>query len=61
MNWRFCVWSKRPMGTILDASAVGLPVRVFEDVVIIPVAGMGIFVWAEGGAGRLIINDAGAS
>ena len=46
-----------PTGETVTAAARALPVRVFEDLTIIPAAGQGIFVWSEDGVGELIIND----
>ena len=44
-------------GTPVVAGSPALPVRIFEDIAIIPAAGLNIFVWSEGGGGQLIIND----
>ena len=43
-------------GTTLTAASPALRVRSYEDVVIKPVSGQGVFVWAEDD-GLLIIND----
>ena len=44
-------------GTPVTSSSPALPVRVFEDLLIFPVAGQAIFVWSERGGGQLVIND----
>ena len=43
-------------GTPVTSASPALPVRVFEDLVIIPVTGQTVFVWSEDG-GLLVIND----
>ena len=44
-------------GSPPNADAIGLPVLPYEDLTIIPVSGLGVFIWEETGAGVLIIND----
>ena len=44
-------------GTAVTADSPALPVRVFEDLTIIPSTGQAIFVWSERGGGLLVIND----
>ena len=46
-----------PDGTTVAASDPALPVRIFEDVILIPKAGMAIFAWSENEESQLIIND----
>ena len=48
-----------PAGSPPDANAIGLPVLPFEDLIIVPVSAMGVYVWEPTGAGVLIINDVG--
>ena len=43
-------------GTPAFTASPALPVRVFEDLVISPKAGLSIFVWSED-AGTMVIND----
>ena len=43
-------------GTAVTTVSPALPVRVFEDVTIIPATGQAIFVWSDGD-GQLVIND----
>ena len=45
------------VGAAVTANSPALPVRVFEDLTIIPVTGQEIFVWSELGGGQLVIND----
>ena len=45
-----------PDATVVEASDNALPLRVFEDLTIIPASGQSIFVWSDDG-GQLIIND----
>ena len=44
------------VGAQVTANSPALPVRVFEDLLIIPVSGQAIFVWSER-SGQLVIND----
>ena len=44
-------------GTPVTASDPALPVRNYEDLVIVPVTGQSIFVWSERGGGQLAINE----
>ena len=46
-------------GTPVGVNSPALPVRVFEDCQILPVAGQSIFAWSERGGGQLVINDMG--
>ena len=46
-----------PDGTALTSSSQALLVRRFEDVVIVPASGEGIFVWSEAAGSTLVIND----
>ena len=46
-----------PTGTVVTAGDPALPVRIFEDVVIVPKTGMAIFAWSENDLSQLIIND----
>ncbi len=46
-----------PDATVVSASDPALPVRVYEDVTIVPKTGMAIFAWSENEASQLIIND----
>jgi hypothetical protein len=45
-----------PDGTTVAASDPALPVRIFEDVTIVPKTGMAIFAWSEDQESQLIIN-----
>ena len=51
-----CKVLEAPDAAVVDASDSALPIRVFEDLTIVPVAGQSIFVWSEDG-GQLVIND----
>ena len=44
-------------GTPVAVDSPALPVRVFEDCQIFPVAGQAIFAWSERGGGQFVIND----
>ena len=46
-----------PDGTTVAASDPALPVRIFEDVTIVPKTGLAIFVWSEDQESQLVIND----
>ena len=46
-----------PTGTVVTAGDPALPVRVYEDLTIIPKTGMAIFAWSENHSSQLIINS----
>ena len=44
-------------GSPPNVDAVGLPVKPYEDLVVVPAAGLAVYVWERTGAGILVIND----
>ena len=44
-------------GSPPNSDDIGLPVLSYEDLVIVPVSGLAVYVWEPTGAGVLIIND----
>ena len=43
--------------TAPDADTVALPVRSFEDFIVEPTAGLGVYVWTADASGVLVVNE----